>query len=304
MSPSIPESGTYLIVNAIIDASRQLTVLPSWTTESPHEVSEDEFSPVLLEAVDADGRVIGTHSLAAARVCAEGGSSESWLVAAKVPFAPATRTLRFRLDDEIVHVRDVPEQPPRVRFTWRPEGEVNGVVRLAWTAEGDGEELQFIVAYSWNEGRTWQPVSLATAERSLDVNVDSLPGGDQCRFQLVASDGVRSSAVISEPFRRPLQPCHALILSPQDAEELSSARPAVLSGQGYWAEEERPELELLRWRSSKDGELGAGPLLERSLSPGEHTITLLAGTGDREGRDEVTVDVTERSREDGELLRE
>jgi hypothetical protein len=70
-----------------------------------------------------------------------------------------------------------------------------------------------------------------------------------------------------------------VITSPLPDERLPHQR-AVLSGQGLDLDGQRPILDGLRWRSSKDGELGKGQVLEAELSTGKHVIALHLGDAD------------------------
>ena len=81
-----------------------------------------------------------------------------------------------------------------------------------------------------------------------------------------------------------------MILAPADKATVSG-HLVTLQGQGYYLEEDRSEVAQLVWSSSRDGALGTGQLIQSKLSPGEHTITLIAGQGTRQGTETITISV-------------
>ena len=57
---------------------------------------------------------------------------------------------------------------------------------------------------------------------------------------------------------------------------LSPNLPVVLRGYGYDQDFNDLPPDALHWTSDQDGDLGTGEVLQVSLSPGWHTITLFA----------------------------
>jgi hypothetical protein len=123
------------------------------------------------------------------------------------------------------------------------------------------------------------------------VDFEQLPGGEACRVGVIATDGVNTVELDSEPFRVAVKGCVAIILGPADGAALASDEPVWFQGQGFHIEEGRPETEHLGWTSSIDGDLGSDPLFERTLSPGKHVITLTTGAEEPRRPATITVDV-------------
>ncbi|MFO7822131.1 MAG: hypothetical protein R6V56_08795, partial [Lentisphaeria bacterium] len=73
------------------------------------------------------------------------------------------------------------------------------------------------------------------------------------------------------------KPNEVIILSPLDGEVLSAGRSVLLTGQGYDPNSGEEISEGFTWISSRDGEVGKGPLVQTRLSEGKHTIKLQIG---------------------------
>jgi hypothetical protein len=91
----------------------------------------------------------------------------------------------------------------------------------------------------------------------------------------------------------------ATIFAPADGVAVSAGEDVWLYGQGLYLEDSAPT-EQLAWRSSIDGELGAGPAVAVALTVGEHTIELTAGEGDRQGHTSIPLTVTPSAEDGGE----
>lgn len=117
-----------------------------------------------------------------------------------------------------------------------------------------------------------------------------LPSGDPLAFRVTVSDGFLTAedqvSGLQAPQRRP----EATIHSPQAGDRAEPGYAWQLQGWG-WDNEAGASLPGA-WRSSLDGELGSGPVLNVVLSPGSHvlTYTVTDGLGAKTGAG-VTVTV-------------
>jgi hypothetical protein len=287
------EPTQYLTITGVLHPDNRLVLEPGFLTTEPDHAVEDPDSTLVAELVDESGKPLLRFRLSCALPCTDGAAFADRLVIGKVPFPPSTRMLRFALEGVIVHELEVPRDAPTVRLSWDPGEGVDGVGLVRWHGEHpEGIELRYLLSYSADDGRTWQPLSLPVLETEHEVDFDRLAGGSRCRLRVLASDGVNTTAAISDSFERPTQPCYAMILEPEDGATFGRDEPVRLQGQGYYLEEREPERELLEWRSSVDGPLGTGAIVEvTGLSRGAHTINLAAGREGRTGITEVTIQV-------------
>jgi hypothetical protein len=256
-------------------------------------VAEDPKSPLHCELLDAAGRVLLRAGIPLGEPCADGPNLSFRMASGVIPVPAGTAAARFVVGDVVVEEFQAPEGEPEVAFTALPDRGARGVVRVAWEAEHpSGAELTSALAFSSDDGKTWQPVGLPTSLRASELDLDGLPGGEGCRLCLKTTDGFHTVTTVSEAFALPIRSCLAMILAPEQGLRIESSSTLRLQGQGYWLEEQRPELEALRWSSSLDGPLGTGPVLEvTDLEPGSHEIVLEAGDGERVGRTSVEVEV-------------
>lgn len=287
------EATRYLTVTGVLHPDNRLVLEPGFLTTEPAHAVEDRDSALVAELTDDNGRPLLRFRLPYGLPCTDGAAVTDRLVIAKVPFPRATRSIRFVLDGVVIHALDVARTAPTVRLAWEPGEGTDGVRPIRWQGEHpEGRTLQYLLSYSADDGRTWQPLSLPIPENEHEVDFDRLAGGDHCRIRVLASDGVNTTAAVSKPFRRPTQPCYAMILDPDNNIAFGRDEPVRFQGQGYYLEEREPELELLYWASSVDGPLGEGAIIEVfGLTPGAHTITLTAGREGRTGTTSVTIQI-------------
>jgi hypothetical protein len=171
------------------------------------------------------------------------------------------------------------------------------VQRIAWSAtHPEGRHVSYALAYTNDDGATWQPLLLPSPATELEVDFDTLPGG-RGRLRLIATDGTATAMSDSPVLRVARKPCIPTIFEPADGAELPGDEPITLHGQGYYLEERRVDEEHLDWNSSLDGPVGNGAAIQVELRPGKHEITLEAGTPAR--RASTSVNVTVRRSEPG-----
>jgi hypothetical protein len=255
-------------------------------------------SPLEVELVNAGDEVLSRYPLRVYPQCAFGARPQTDAVRGWIPFHPETRRVRFLNRGRLVHQILRSDRSPELRLRWEPAGHVEGKQRVAWDVQAQGNTECFL-RYSANGGRTWQRLGLRTKEQQAVVNFDELPGGDRCIVEVVATDGLNTVAVQSPPFAVRPKGCLAIIVGPIDGSRVVLGDSVPFVGQGFWLEGSRVERQQLRWTSSIDGELGTGDTVRvERLSPGQHRITLTAGSPEREGHETITITVSEKPGQD------
>ena len=191
---------------------------------------------------------------------------------ASLPWLAEAQRLLVSRNGETLFDYRVEKSAPKLAARF-PDGEHHsGVVEVSWSSSTPG--VRVLLRYSADGGLSWIAMNLPDESRSCELDLNQLPGGERCCFELIASAGLRTRTVRSRFFRADPTTPRPLILSPgPDAARVSG--PIELSG----AITDRGDPGALVWTSSVDGELGQGPyLLFASLTPGGHRIGLHVGS--------------------------
>jgi hypothetical protein len=285
----------FLSIVGFIDPGRKATVRLGYLSDRADPRAEERLNaadlpPVVVSQLDQHQGLVATDlKVPANRVDLCPNAEEYALFAGLLPLASATRSLLLSWQSAPVASVLIPEHPPQVLLSWQPGSAVDGPQLISWQGtHPDGAPLEFALSYSHDGGRTFERVSPSISRTSYVLNFAELPGGTG-QLKLLATDGGNTVAVVSSTFNVPIRPAHAFVWSPRDG-SMVSGNWVTFHGRGYYLEEDKEETTLLEWTSSLDGPLGTGPVLQRSLSPGRHVITLAAGGGARRGTAAVVVD--------------
>ncbi len=197
-----------------------------------------------------------------------------------------TDTVRIELwhGGSLLAERTVSVNAPEVGIT-RPENgaswSADGEYTVEWTAHDDDDDpLWFDVAFSRDNGATWEVFATRLEETSLDVGGDQFPGTDQALLRVFASDGLLTSEATVGPFSIASKSPQAIIALPQTKTTLPPGNYVSLKGYGYDPEDGMLDSSSLSWSSDQDGALGTGSQVSTELSEGLHTITLTATDSD------------------------
>jgi hypothetical protein len=138
------------------------------------------------------------------------------------------------------------------------------------------QPVHFILRYSNDGGATWRAVAADLTEPQHVVNLDLLPGGAKCMFQVIASSGIRSSVAATKPLEVPRKPRKAYILSPANSGmTFKQGEGVVLLGGGFSPDFETTNFEDVVWTSDRDGVIGTGyEVIVHTLSVGRHKISI------------------------------
>ena len=212
------------------------------------------------------------------------------------PLDGVTR-VELRVRGEKASTLSVQNQPPRIQNVTRAAvanalnaGNERRQIRLQWSmvqraenAEGAGNAeragnaespLLHQVYYSADDGKSWQLVASGLKESTSVVNIDSLPGGEKCRFQVRTTDGYNVSVIDGETFSMESSPPRMQILAPKTGQVYKQGAGVLLVGSGFDLKTKRLDSKSLEWTSNQQGLLGTGEkLVIRSLQPGKHVIT-------------------------------
>jgi len=285
----------------LLDPAYELSYPPG-TADEPGE------GDYRIELLDAGGHVLMTR-----RFTPEGGHvdmPDDTALAARLSFAEllplpeGAITIALRRGAETLAMRTRSPNPPVVEilsptaegFAGQPE---DPRIRW-WTTDGDGDPLRYLVLYSAGAGppdeREWQPLAFDLTDAELAVSLADLPGGPAALVRVLASDGFNTGQATSPGFGVAPHPPQAEILTPADGYILQEREPLVASGMAWDREDGLLPPDALRWRSDRDGFLGAGRQIETdALAPGAHLLTLEAEDNHGQvGAASIAIHVAER----------
>ena len=308
-NPNAFEKMRYLRLTGVLREDNQLRLRPAYLLDEAPQIEEADGPDLTVAFFNAQGDLLLRRSLPVSAFCADEAAPQSMSLNAVIPYPPQTREVRVHREEVLLATLLVAESRPEVRWTWDPaqivsatfdggssssSAEIPGVSgrqMVTWEANhAEGLPLHSFVSYSYNGGQSWQRLTPRLNGFAAEIDFDQLPGGDACLLKATVSDGVNTEEAVSAEFPVGQKPCQAYILSPSDGALLEPGFSILLRGQGYYLEEGEVELQQLSWHSSLDGPLGSGQIVDLAqLSPGDHTLTLVAGPPGRQGQASIHV---------------
>jgi hypothetical protein len=215
-----------------------------------------------------------------------------------LPWSDAAAGVALTLDEVVLDARIASAHPPTVTLLAPNGGEqLSPHPTISWQAgDADGDELDFHILYSPDNGAIWQAVALHVAGSEYHVAApERLSGSDQGLIWVVASDGFHIAHDDSDgPFTVPSARPQVVIHRPPDGRHYPGNRPVVLDGSGDDLEDGVLSNGAMVWRSDVDGFLGRGEevyLRAGRLSPGLHRI-VFEGTDSDGMTAEAAVEIT------------
>jgi hypothetical protein len=153
------------------------------------------------------------------------------------------------------------------------------LMRLEW--DGNHESpLTYLVRYSPDGGKAWRAVAAQMTEPKCLLDLDLLPGGKDCRIQVIATTGLTSTKVELPIGQVSKKPRIARVVSPKPDAVFTEGEPVVLCGGSFSPDFGMSEIDDICWCSDSDCVLVSGPqLIVTNLSPGRHKITMSTPDG-------------------------
>ena len=155
---------------------------------------------------------------------------------------------------------------------------IGSSLNINWTgSDADGDVLTYTVLYNAPPLAVWYPLAANITQTSLTVDTLLLPGSDQARVKVLATDGVNTAEDESDTgFNVTKKGPLVGILYPPDGTFVPAGKALLMTGGAYDAEDGSLANTALSWSSDRDGALGQGSNLTVVLSNGWHTLTLHA----------------------------
>jgi hypothetical protein len=316
----------YLRVSGTLLTGNDLVLRPSYLTESPQGSLNAERSPVQIELHGKSGLLLtwgaaiapGTARTPVApgrvvRYSPNGQVRSSFAdhpdtrpvlpvkeclpasIRAKIPFPDETERMLIRHEElqlaEVVRPKRPPrfQEPPAIRRGGRVR---KGLCEITWQAHSPGgHPLMFHVRTSSDGGRSWRRLASRLTEPRVTVPADCLVGGTRCVLQVVAYDGMNTTAAEMRWRESPKPELSVKIVPPPRRIEKAGAPSrlrayATLTG-GHVLERDAEFV----WRESGE-KIGRGPVLVWSApEPGSYRLEVEVRYHKRAARDHLDLEI-------------
>ena len=214
----------------------------------------------------------------------DGNEPESAYISLLLPYTAGVASLEVEGPGGVLYQVAAGSSLPAVQVTAPNGGEVFGAepITVSWTAsDEDGDPLTFNVAYSADNGNSWEPVAQYITQTQVTIDQVNLPTSDMALFRVSASDGIHTASDQSDGlFFIPNHPPGGEIIAPESGITVASDQTVTFEGQVYDYDLGTLDGANLQWQSDRDGLLGQGAMLNTaSLSQGLHEINLVADDG-------------------------
>lgn len=283
-APAAPaEEQEYVAVLANVSGQDEVELLPAWhfTAATPPENPPVGDGAYCVELRDGGDAVLSSHCFDL-QITPGSLGWDHVLVALPLSGNPA-RVVILRDGAEIAAI-PVTDNAPTVTITLGPQAPHSALapddtLSLTWTAgDADGDDLEYSVLVSPDDGATWLPVAANFDATTFDLDLSEIPAGSQLWVRVEASDGFNVGSAEYGPFSLANHAPEALIRSPESGVAISPA--PSFSAFAYDREEGVLDGASLHWTSNIDGDLGTGAILfPQGLTEGRHTLTLTATDG-------------------------
>lgn len=268
-----------LLVRGYITSTAAAAINSLFQFNNADYENPDSDGPYTLELLDGGGGVLASDTFGLALdVHDESRAHDVGHYQRSIAWDGRAVRLVLKHGETVLAERAASGSPPTVTMTAPNGGEsLSGEITVSWTAsDPDDDPLLFVVQHSADNGATWMPVEVETAETSLVVDSSQLAGGDTCLLRVAVSDGFHTIYdTCDAPFTLPRRAPGIWLMEPEPWQRYGSHDTVVLKGQGHDQDYDDLTGEALQWSSNRDGALGSGTEVDvEGMSEGWHTITL------------------------------
>ncbi|RAT97702.1 hypothetical protein [Brevibacillus sp. Leaf182] len=274
-------SSEHLFLKFHVYRGGKVEVFPSFHYLSQPAIESGEWTPYAIELRDCHNKVLHAKRIYLTDPHKDLDSARLDFYV-PVPFHRHTVQIVFTCgesgscEQKELLVVNVPSDPPKVHIL-SPQGgkQLSGKVRVAWKTEAGNKAASYLLRYSNDGGRSWRAVAPSMEVTEYEVDLDHLPSGGSCQFQVLATEGIRTGMAVSEPFQVPERPCKVYINNPVPGAIVWLGRVTHFMGDAFSPDIGSVHPSKLHWYSDIGGLLGVGQeIYVRSLQPGSHTISL------------------------------
>jgi len=271
-----------ILIQGEINLTRNaVTLRPFLRLSRLTETARPKTSPFAIELRGSGGRTLARHLFDPVEDTEAQAGEELFASFDEVlPWVDGTQRIVILKDGRDLASRVVSANAPQVRLTAPNSGAVigrNGLLKVQWEgSDADGDALTYMLLYSTDNGKTWEPVDTGLTGLELDVPLADLRGGDLAKFRIVATDGVNTSEDDQDvPMKIAQKAPEARILSPASGAKVAGGQVLLLEGEGSDLEDGHLDDAAFEWSADGNRILGRGPSISvDDLLPGRHRLTL------------------------------
>jgi len=191
-----------------------------------------------------------------------------------IPYPDGVSRVEILKDDVVLYSTSASPSQPTVSSVSLTQIDQD-TMQVNWSgSDADGDELTYLILFSPDNGASWDTVVYESTENQETLDLSKLPGGADCRIQVVVTDGINTGAMVSQSFASDNKSPIAGLIQPVLDETYYIGDLIEFEGAAYDLEDS--EVSRILWYSDIDGLIGGGEELQTTLGIGVHTITLVA----------------------------
>jgi hypothetical protein len=241
--------------------------------------TRQENGEVSLQLVDRDGVVLRRQACGT-ELCTLTDSEPRLSFLLRTTWHVDTSAVRVQRSSKTLAEWTVSADEPVIAWI-RVDREQEDRCLVHWQVSHPTLPVQSALRYTNDGGRTWIGVRADVREDRTVVAMAALPGGEECRFELIASAGFRTVTMSTASFPRPRRARTAVILRPPaEGTSVPVGTPILFAGGAHSPDFGlAPEREV-HWQSDIEGPVTSGVLAWITFkNAGEHLVTLNAPDG-------------------------
>jgi hypothetical protein len=221
----------FLVFRVYLDGTVEL--LPSFQLRTQSVAQEGLGpSPVYCDLLDEGEQVILSHRCQYSNPYQD-PEGRYVVFREQIPWEPSIRSIAFRRNGEVTATIEIEEQPPEVNIEAVDRTAETATIHWSGTHPDTDRNIVYAVRYSNDGGQTWEAIAANLSATSYTADLNLLPGGEECRFQVVASAGIRTALAETDAFPVKQKARRAHILSPDPGATVTQGEPVVLRGGGF-----------------------------------------------------------------------
>ena len=265
-----PPGEEILIIQGGILDDNTAEFLPIWQSQG-HADAVSEEGYYTLELRSSDGNILYQTKFS----LDSGWPGDSAIFSHQVPFKPGTASVVILEGTQIIGELSRSSYSPEVQLVSQPVFVDETSVSISWTGSDlDNDPLTYGLHYQCDDPTFWFTLAADLTETNYSIDTTGLPGGENCKVSVMASDGFNTAETLSDSFGVQEKIPEVRILNEETV--FPAGEQVYLHGAALDLEDGIIPNESLTWISNVDGELGVGSAIFVLLSPGTHNLTLQA----------------------------